>query len=55
MSRRRQGQATTEWLLLISVIVVAIVAAGYGLAATFGSSMDRLGRGAGEVYTTGDL
>ena len=51
----RRGQATTEWMLLLSVLVIAVVAVGYGLAATFADDMDSLGRAAGEVYTTGDL
>ncbi len=51
----RRGQATTEWMLLVAVVVVAVVAAGYGLAATFGESMEELGDGAGTVYTSGDL
>ena len=53
--RARHGQATTEWLLLISVGIVAIVAAGYGMASTFGSSMSSAGRGASQIYTSGDL
>jgi len=58
LSRRsaaRAGQATTEWTLLLSVLVIAVVAAGYGLVSTFQSSMGGIGRGMGEVYTTGDL
>jgi hypothetical protein len=51
----RHGQATTEWLLLISVIVIAIVAAGAGLAATFGEDMESLGERSGTVYASGDL
>ncbi|MDP2304391.1 MAG: hypothetical protein Q8P18_00015 [Pseudomonadota bacterium] len=51
----RRGQATTEWLLLISVLVVAIVAAGYGLAATFAGDMEKLGERTGTVYASGDL
>jgi hypothetical protein len=42
-------------MLLLSVLVIAIVAAGYGLAATFADDMDDLGRAAGEVYTTGAI
>jgi hypothetical protein len=41
--------------MLLSVIVIAVVAAGYGLVSTFQDSMSGLGDGMGEVYTTGDL
>lgn len=51
----RRGQATTEWLLLISVLVVAIVAAGYGLAGSFAGDMQSLGERAGTAYASGDL
>lgn len=51
----RRGQATTEWMLLVSVLVIAVVAIGYGLAETFQDDMDELGRNASSVYTSGDL
>lgn len=55
MKVHRRGQATTEWMLLLSVIVIAVVAAGYGLAGTFQDDMDQLGQNASSVYTSGDL
>ena len=51
----RRGQATTEWMLLVAVLVVAVVAVGWGLGATFQDDMESLGERAGTVYTTGDL
>ncbi|MFN7144329.1 MAG: hypothetical protein ACK4YP_11170 [Myxococcota bacterium] len=53
LPRRRRGQATTEWMLLLSVLVLAIVAAGYALAKGFGDGMRSLSPG--NVYTSGDL
>lgn len=51
----RRGQATTEWMVLVSVIVVAVVAVGWLLAETFEDDMADLGDRATTVYTTGDL
>ncbi len=51
----QRGQATTETVLLIAVITIAVVAAGYGLAATFASDMESAGERAATVYTTGNL
>jgi hypothetical protein len=42
-------------MLLVSVIVIAVVAVGYGIAETFQDDMDELGQNAANVYTTGDL
>ena len=53
--RGRSGQATTEWMLLLSVVIIALVAAGYGLVRVFGGSMEKLGDEAATVYTSGDL
>lgn len=53
--RPRRGQSTVEWMLLVSVIVIAVVAAGYVLVGTFGASMEDLGDAAGGMYTSGNL
>jgi hypothetical protein len=53
--RARRGQATTEWMLLLSVVVIGLVAAGYGLTKAFGDGMGGLGGRASAVYTSGDL
>lgn len=51
----RRGQATTEWAVLLSVIVVAIVAAGWAFVGPFIGQMDDFGKGAETVYASGDL
>jgi hypothetical protein len=42
-------------MLLGSVLAIAIVGVGWGLAQTFSSDMDALGHRAGTVYNSGDL
>ena len=54
MSKRR-GQATTEWAVLLSVIVVAIVAAAWVFVGPFIDQMGDFGKGAETVYASGDL
>lgn len=51
----RRGQATTEWMLLISVVVVGVVATGWLVAETFEDDMADLGDRATTVYASGDL
>jgi len=46
----RQGQSTVEYLLLISVVVVAIVAAGYFLVPSVRSGMQSMSNGAANAY-----
>jgi hypothetical protein len=53
--RERRGQATTEWIVLVAVLVVGVVAAGYAVTRTFGMDMGSLGQRAGTVYTTGNV
>jgi hypothetical protein len=42
-------------MLLVAVIVIAVVAAGYGLVDVFGGSMATLGDQAATVYTSGEM
>jgi uncharacterized protein (UPF0333 family) len=51
----RRGQATTEWAVLLAVVVIAVVAAGWLIAGTFDVDMAALARRAGTVYASGDL
>lgn len=51
----RSGQATSELMLLIAVVAVAVVAAGWLVAETFSTDMASLGDRAETVYTSGDL
>jgi uncharacterized protein (UPF0333 family) len=49
MSRR--AQTTVEYMLVISVLVIAVVAAGFMLAPELQHSLARLGERAETVYT----
>lgn len=51
----RSGQATSEWMVLVSVIVVAAVAVGWLVADGFEDEMADLGERAETVYTSGSL
>jgi Flp pilus assembly pilin Flp len=51
----RKGQATTEWAVLVAVITVAVVAAGYLMAQTFPGTMGSVSDGAARAYASGDL
>ncbi len=51
----RRGQATTEWAVLLAVIVIAIVAAGAVLVQTFPGAMEGAGAGASRAYASGEL
>lgn len=51
----RRGQATTEWVVLLSVLVVAVIATGWLLASTFTRDMAGLSDRAATVYASGDL
>jgi uncharacterized protein (UPF0333 family) len=53
MSRR--AQTTVEYMLVIAVLVIAIVATGFMLAPQFQHSMARLGDRAETVYTDGSI
>lgn len=53
MSRR--AQTTVEYMLVISVLVIAVVAAGFMLAPEFQRSMARLGDRTETVYTDGSI
>jgi hypothetical protein len=53
--RSSAGQATTETMLLVSVIVVAVVAVAWLLAEPFIPAMEKLGEQAETVYASGDL
>lgn len=51
----RAGQSTTEYMLVIAVLVVAAVAAGWHLAPDFIESMSDLGDRAETAYTDGSI
>lgn len=50
------GQATTEYMLVISVLVIAMVYVFWdGLVTPFNTAMEDIGEGAKSVYASGDL
>ena len=51
----RSAQSTTEYMLVMAVLVVALVAAGWQLAPDFVDSMSNLGDRAETAYTDGSL
>ncbi len=53
--RARRGQASTEWVVLVSFVVVAVIAAGSLLGDTWGSTAREVGRRVAAVYSTGRL
>ena len=54
-SRRQKGQSTVEYMLVISVIVIAIVGAAWEFVPWFNQAMEGLGDGAETVYTKGTI
>jgi hypothetical protein len=53
--RARRGQATTEWIVLVSFVVVAVIAAGSLLGDTWGGTAREVGRRVAGVYSIGRL
>jgi len=53
--RGRQGQSTTEYMLLISVIVIAVVAAGYAFVGSFQDGVEVLGSEVSKTLSTGHI
>lgn len=49
----RRGQATTEYVLLIAVLVVGVVAAAYAFVPLFDEGMDGLDDDAGSLFEQG--
>jgi len=51
----RRGQSTVEWALMLSVLVIAIVAASYAMVPSFRKAMEGAGSQMAALYTSGDL
>jgi Flp pilus assembly pilin Flp len=51
--RDEEGQSTVEYMLLISVIVIAMVAAGYVFVPTFQEGVQDLARDVKRILSTG--
>ena len=52
---RRGGQSTVEYMLLISVIVIAIVAAAYIFVPTFQEGVDNLALDIKDILSSGEV
>jgi len=53
LMRPRRGQSTTEYMLLISVIVIAVVAAAYIFIPDFQTGVDSLAKDISYYLDTG--
>ena len=53
MIRRRRGQATTEYFLLISVAVIGLAVAAYAFIPGFSEGMTGLGSDASTLFGSG--
>jgi uncharacterized protein (UPF0333 family) len=53
--RSRSGQSTVEYMLLISVVVIAIVAAAYVFLPFFQEGVEDLGNDISKTLGTGDI
>jgi uncharacterized protein (UPF0333 family) len=51
----RRGQSTVEYMLLISVIVIAIVAAAYIFVPTFQQGVNNLALDIKDILSTGEV
>jgi uncharacterized protein (UPF0333 family) len=51
----RRGQSTVEYMLLISVIVIAIVAAAYIFSPNFRDAVMRLALDVEEILSSGEI
>ncbi len=51
----RQAQTTVEYMLVISVIVIGLVAAGYSLTPDIVEALTELGEEAETVYTDASI
>ena len=53
--RSRSGQSTVEYMMLISVVVIAIVAAAYVFLDPFKKGVETLGDDVSKTLATGDV
>lgn len=53
--RRQRGQTGTEYLLVISVIVIAVVGAAFVFVEPFRLGVEKLGRDVSQVLALGDI
>ena len=50
-----EGQTATEYMLIISVIVIAVVAAAYVFVPTFQKGVKSLGEQVGSMLSSGEI
>ncbi len=50
----RRGQSTVEWMLLVSVITVGLVAAAYAFLPGFSQGVDELESDLGKLFAQGE-
>ena len=52
--RMRRGQSTVEWMLIVSMLVVGLAAAGYAFIPDFRKGIDELGGRIDNLYAQGE-
>lgn len=52
---RSRGQSATEYMMVISVIVIAVVGAAYVFVAPFREGVEDLGRDVSQILAVGDI
>jgi hypothetical protein len=55
ISRRSRGQTATEYMLIISVVVIAVVAAAYKFVPLFQQGVEKLGADVKDILSTGQI
>lgn len=55
VGRRARGQTGTEYMLVVSVIVIAVVGAAYVFVPRFEEGVNELGRDVSQLLATGDV
>jgi len=53
--RGEEGQTATEYMLIISVVVIAVVAAAYTFVPTFQNGVSELAKDVSTILSTGKI
>ena len=53
--RRRRGQVATEYMLVVSVVVLAVVSSAYAFVPTFRTGVERVGADVRQMLATGQI
>ena len=53
--KNEEGQTATEYMLIVSVIVIAVVAAAYVFVPTFKNGVDKLAKDVSTILDSGKI